>query len=86
MLSLTTESIRWLLSGILSGILFEILLLSPVMVFQSTASIWSIGKSLTFSGILLFGMSEAFSYGICAVSSKFETITFLDGVFSIATI
>ena len=85
MLSLTTESIRWLLSGILSGIMFEILLLSPV-VFQSTASIWSIGKSLTFSGILLFGMSEAFSYGICAVSSKFETITFLDGVFSIATI
>ena len=55
MLSLTTKSIRWLLSGILSAILVEILLLSSVMVFQSTVSICSIGKSLTFSGVLFFG-------------------------------
>ena len=41
--------------------MFEILLFSSVMVFRSTASIWSIGKSLTFSGVLFFGMSEAFS-------------------------
>ena len=61
MLSLTTKSIRWSLSGILPGIMFEKLLLSSVIVFRSTASIWSIGKSLTFFGVLLFGMSEAFS-------------------------
>ena len=59
MLSLTTKSIRWLLSGILSG-MFEILLLSSVMVFRLTASIWSVGKPLTFSGVLFFGMSEFF--------------------------
>ena len=61
MLSLTTKSIRWSLSGILPGIMFEKLLLSSVIVFRSTASIWSIGKSLTSFGVLFFGMSEAFS-------------------------
>ena len=60
MLSLTTKSNRRLLSGILPRVMFEILLLSFVMVFRSTASIWSVGKSLTFSGVLLFGLSEAF--------------------------
>ena len=81
-----TNSIRWLLFRILSGILFEILLLLSVMVFRSTASIWSIGKSLTFSGVLLFGMYEEFSFMfssafgvpakmVCAqtVSSKYKT-------------
>ena len=70
MLSLTTKSIRWLLSGILSG-MFEILLLSSVMVFRSTASICSVGKPLTFSGVLFFGMSEfslmsSFPFGVPA--------------------
>ena len=99
MLSFTAKSIRWLLCRILSGIIFEILLLSSLMVFQSTASIWSIGMSMTFSGVLFFGMSEAFSSMssfafvvpakmICALTvySKFEKITFLDGAFSIATV
>ena len=100
MLSFTAKSSRWLLCRILSGIIFEILLLSSLMVFQSTASIWSIGMSMTFSGVLFFGMSEAFSsmssftFGvpakmICALTvySKFEKKkTFLDGAFSIATV
>ena len=45
----------------LAGILLKILSLSSVMVFRSTASIWSIGKLLTISGVLFFGVSEAFS-------------------------
>ena len=85
-LSLTLKSFRWPLSGLLSWILFEILLLSFVMVFRSTASIWYIGKTLTFSGVLFFGMSEAFSSFTFSVSttmvfalnlsSKFETNIF----------
>ena len=98
MLSHTTKSISWLLSGILCEIFFWIFILSSVMVFRSTASIWSVEKSWIISGVLFFGLSEAFSlymrfrFSVPAkflwtltVSSQFETITFLDGLFSIAT-
>ena len=60
MLSLTTKSISWPLCGILPGILFGILLSSVML--RSTASIWSVRKPLTFSGMLFFGISEEFSF------------------------
>ena len=45
-LSLIAKSVHRLLYGIMSGILSEIMLLLSVMVFRSTTSIWSGGKTL----------------------------------------
>ena len=72
LLSLTTKSIRWLLAGNLSGIWNTVIFVCD-------------GVPIDCIDGFTFGVS-AKMVGVLIISSKFETITFVDSVCSIATV